>query len=77
MNLFVFLVPVFPLLVVAWYYSLQEERYDASTGMYISYRENMSQHLLYAEIGGVVLFFILLATYFSKLYRRWYSLPEA
>ena len=31
------------------------------------------QHFIFA---GSLLFFVLLATYINKLYRRWYSLPE-
>jgi hypothetical protein len=27
-------------------------------------------------VGGTVLLLVLIATYLSKAYRRWYSLPE-
>jgi hypothetical protein len=72
-NLFVFLVPVLSLLVADLIYELKKEQY---------YREYGNAHIfvdryfLYAEIGGAVLFLVLLATYINKLYRRWYSLPE-
>jgi hypothetical protein len=73
-NLFVFIVPVLPLLVVDFIYEMMKDQH------YLEYRTYewpvMEQYLLYAEIGGAVLFLVLLATYINKLYRRWYSLPE-
>jgi hypothetical protein len=73
-NLFVFIVPVFPMLIVGWYYNWKRaQNYDQHLGLDLSYIEN---YFIYAEIGGALLFLVLLATYIGKLYRRWYSLPE-
>lgn len=73
-NLFVFIVPVFPLLFVGWYYAWKRDQLD-ELGLPVEL-PNIDQHILYAEIGGILLFLILLATYIGKVYRRWYSLPE-
>ncbi|WP_240348024.1 hypothetical protein [Longitalea arenae] len=73
-NLFVFVVPIFPLLIVALYYALKKDQLSEqglSTEL-----PNMYIHLLLAEIGGGILFLALLATYIGKVYRRWYALPE-
>jgi hypothetical protein len=73
-NLFVFIITVLPLLVLDLIYEMGKVQY------YEKYRTYnwpaMEQYFLYAEIGGAVLFLVLLATYINKLYRRWYSLPE-
>lgn len=74
-NLFVFIVPVFPLLIVGWYYVWKRNQIN-DQGL-PEVLPNIDQHILYAEIGGILLFLILLATYIGKVYRRWYSLPEA
>jgi hypothetical protein len=73
-NLFVFVVPVFPLLWVACYYVWKRDQIDEH-GLPVEL-PNIDQHILYAEIGGILLFLVLLATYIGKVYRRWYSLPE-
>jgi len=73
-NLFVFMAPVFPLLVFGMFYEWNEKRYYAGHGNYEGFF--LKQYLPYAEIAGPVLFLVLLATYINKLYRRWYSLPE-
>ena len=73
-NLFVFMAPVFPLLVFGMFYEWNEKRYYAGHGNYEGFL--LKQYLPYAEIAGPVLFLVLLATYINKLYRRWYSLPE-
>ncbi|HEX6428645.1 MAG TPA: hypothetical protein VF008_13210 [Niastella sp.] len=73
-NLFVFLVPIFPLLFIGYYYrSLSESYYVNQIPIDLSY---IKKYFIYAEIGGILLFLILLATYIGKVYRRWYSLPE-
>lgn len=73
-NFFVFLVPVFPLIVLAWFNERERERNYAANGGY--YGSDLEQFFLYAEIGGALLLVVLLATYIGKIYRRWYSLPE-
>jgi hypothetical protein len=73
-NLFVFLIPILPLLVVDFIYRLKKEQYYQDYGTY--YPPFINQYYLYAEIGGTVLLLVLLATYINKVYRRWYSLPE-
>lgn len=73
-NLFVFIVPMFPLLIVGIYYAILEDRRSAQ-GLPTDFPD-LNRHMLYAEIGGGVLLLILLSTYIAKVYRRWYSLPE-
>jgi hypothetical protein len=73
-NLFVFIVPVFPLLFVGWYYNWKNaQNYKEQLDLDLSY---IHAYFFYAEIGGALLFLVLLATYIGKVYRRWYSLPE-
>jgi hypothetical protein len=73
-NLFVIIVPILPLLVVDFFYEMDKEVHYKEYGTYDW--PYMDQCFLFAEIGGTVLFLVLLATYINKLYRRWYSLPE-
>jgi len=72
-NLFVFIIHVFPVLIVDFIFELNREQYVRLHGGY--YPPYASQFYLYAEIGGAVLLLVLLAAYINKLYRRWYSLP--
>ena len=73
-NLFVLIVPIFPLLIVGWYYNWKRsQNYEQHLELDLSYFE---KYFFYAEIGGALLFLVLLATYIGKVYRRWYSLPE-
>jgi hypothetical protein len=67
-NLFVFIIPVFPVLLVEFIY----ESYRIGTNI----APDMGRYFLFAEIGGAVLLLVLLATYINRVYRRWYSLPE-
>jgi hypothetical protein len=73
-NLFVFIVPIFPLLIVVLYYTMKADRLREQR--LPTDFPDMARHILYAEVGGAILFVILLATYIAKVYRRWYSLPE-
>lgn len=77
-NLFVVMVPVFPLLVFGWYYSWKRAQYYNSPNHPIDYvaLHNIEKLGVYAEVGSAIFLLVLLATYISKLYRRWYSLPE-
>jgi hypothetical protein len=73
-NLFVFILPVIPLLFVGCYYSWKTNQYDKQGKRYEL--PDIDWYIFYAEIGGALLLLILLATYIQKVYRRWYSLPE-
>lgn len=73
-NLFVFIVPVFPLLCLAWYYEFKQQQYRRMDKDY--YWDNALLYFTYAEIAGLVLLLALMATFINRLYRRWYSLPE-
>lgn len=73
-NLFVLLVPIFPLLCATWYY--QMKRRMSYTDPDAPAYEVSNTYWLIAEWSGIVLFLILLATYIHRVYRRWYSLPE-
>lgn len=73
-NLFVLLIPVFPLVAAAWYYQVKrrENRDDPAAPSFTV----PDSYWLIAEWAGAILFLILLATYIHRVYRRWYSLPE-
>lgn len=73
-NLFVLLVPIFPLMIATWYYEMRRRETNADPDI-PSYTVPDSYWLI-AEWSGAVLFLILLATYIHRVYRRWYSLPE-
>jgi hypothetical protein len=73
-NLFVFLIPVFPLLVFGWNYAWK--RKQAADKIIPFEYPDLELHILYAEMAGSLLLLVLLALYINKLYRRWYSLPE-
>ena len=75
LNTFLWGVPFIPLLIVGWYYVSLHSR------PYPSYDESLFRneaiHFLIAEITGSLLLFVLIEPLFKKLYRKWYSLPEA
>ena len=71
-NLFVFIIPVLPLLATALYCKWKKDQYYKENGVWLEF----DHYFVYAEIGGTVLLLVLLATYINKVYRRWYSLPE-
>ena len=73
-NLFVFVILVFPLLIVGWCYTSTKRRYYAED-IPFDYAA-WDPYFLLAEIGGTLLLLVLLATYIGKVYRHWYSLPE-
>jgi len=74
-NNFLLGFPFVPLLIVGWYYVALHSRpystYDAELF------KNETLHLVVAEIAGSLLLLILIEPVFKKLYRKWYSLPEA
>jgi hypothetical protein len=73
-NLFVFMMPVFPTIVYGLACTLLRQSYYTVHGSYDGF--DLLQYFVYAETGGAILFLVLLATYIGKIYRRWYSLPE-
>jgi hypothetical protein len=73
-NLFVFLVPIFPLVIATWYYEMRRRQsYESPDTPAYTVPDS---YWIIAEWSGVVLLLILLATYIHRVYRRWYSLPE-
>jgi hypothetical protein len=74
LNLFVFIVKLLPLLILVWYYEYKQNQLREV----LLYNEpfDMDKYIIYTEIAGSVLLLVLIATYISKVYRRWYSLPE-
>lgn len=74
-NLFVFLIPIMPVISVGCYYAVLRQRYS-HLGIEPYDSDVMYTNLFYAEIGGSVLLIVLLLTYIQGLYRKWYSLPE-
>ena len=75
-NLFVFLVFMFPLGAYSYYYAtVVRENNLLPNPRYIDY-EALGVYLWYAELAGPLLLLILLATYIPKVYRKWYALPE-
>lgn len=73
-NLFVFIIPVFPLVMLGWFYALEMAKSYEKRSAFIV--ENMELYIRYAEIGGALLMLVLMAVYFNKVYRRWYALPQ-
>jgi hypothetical protein len=74
-NLFVFLAPAFPLLIYGWYVAWKRAQYY-KLEIPRANMPDLDKYFIYAEIGGTLLLLILLATYISRVYRKWYSLPE-
>jgi hypothetical protein len=72
LNLVTAFTAFIPLLCVFTYYELLN---DSNRDMMVTY-EDKSPHLFMAEIGGILLFIVLLEPVFKKLYRKWYALPE-
>jgi len=75
-NLFVFIITALPLLIVGWCHAIARDRHYKKLHTPFDPSGVWNHYFLYAEIGGSLLLFILLATYIHKVYRRWYSLPE-
>jgi hypothetical protein len=75
LNLFVFIVAMLPLAIMIWYYEYRQSQLYELTRNYVE-PFDLEKYAIYAEVGGTVLLLVLIATYISKVYRRWYSLPE-
>ena len=78
MNLFQVCVFFLPLLI-AFNYFEGREIYMEFEDAVLEAKEREFEKMVYVscEIGGFVLLMVLLPTYFYKVYRRWYALPEA
>lgn len=74
LNLLCFFAPYLPLLLMA-YYLEEEEAFRRLRELPIDY-ERQKLLLGSAEIGGILLFLLLLEPVFKRLYRRWYALPD-
>ncbi|MBC8034360.1 MAG: hypothetical protein H7Y03_09450 [Chitinophagaceae bacterium] len=75
-NLFVFLMPVFPLSLLFYfdYLFLRPQRYPST---YVAIDQvSILQYAFIAEITGALLLLVLIGTYIHMLFRRWYALPE-
>jgi hypothetical protein len=73
-NLFTLIVTALPILIMVWYYEYERNKLFKPE----TYKEpfDIERYAIYAEVGGALLLLVLLATYISKLYRRWFALPE-
>lgn len=80
LNLGVYMAPLIPLFVVAFYYDQLHEQYRKTPYDPLVNESLIFQyerlHYFMAEIGGFVLFLVLIPLVIGKLYKRWYSLPE-
>ncbi|NCU04553.1 MAG: hypothetical protein GXC73_11255, partial [Chitinophagaceae bacterium] len=72
-TFFTFLVPLFLALV---YYEEQDELYRYPKEYPPGYFETKETVLLCAEVGGIILFLVLLQPFFKRLYRSWFAKPE-
>jgi len=75
LNLVVLIIPLVPLMILMWYYSL------AGINTYLIVPDSAealrrARLFLAAELAGPVLLLILMVTYIHSGYRKWYSLPE-
>ena len=73
LNIVTMFTAFLPLIVLAMMdsYNSYQERYEL-----ISNYKDYSEYYKYAEVGGVLLFLILLQPVIKKAYRKWYALPE-
>jgi hypothetical protein len=74
-NLFVLMIMALPITMLVWYYEYRQNRIYEFTRDY-GEPFDLEKYAIYAEVGGIALLLVLVSTYISKLYRRWYSLPE-
>lgn len=73
-NLFVFTTLYMPLVLVGWYYGL-EDRHDI-VSRNADYYAQKQLHFLIAEIAGSLLLLVLIEPVFKPLYRKWWAQPE-
>ena len=74
-NIFTFIIPAVPITLLLLYYEYRS-RLLHDRGIYDVEPFDLQKYAVYVEVGGSVLLLILISTYLSKLYRRWYSLPK-
>ena len=72
-NIFLWLLPFMPLCIVADYYA--DRKYDPAYN-YIHDYALQQKLLVWAEIGGLALLAIVIATYIHQVYKKWYAAPE-
>jgi hypothetical protein len=78
LNLLVFITAFMPIIATAAYYNYLHNKYELRDdfGMYDRIFKYEALHFIMAEIGGILLLLVLLATLYQRAYRKWYSLPE-
>lgn len=76
LNIITFFTFTIPLLCVLFYYEGQDKLYRHLPDYPPGYHETKELTLLFAEIGGILLFLVLLQPLFKRLYRNWFSKPE-
>ena len=74
-NLFTFIVAAVPITLLLLYYEYRS-RLLHDQGIYDVEPFDLQKYTIYVEASGSVLLLILISTFLSKVYRRWYSLPE-
>ena len=62
-------------MIVSYYYASLNYAYYSDIYINETYL-NKSRNLFLAEIGGLVLLFVLIPTYIQAAYRKWYAAPE-
>lgn len=76
LNLFLYMTPFIPLLLVALKKSMDYKYAYVDTVNAYPDPAKTALYLLMAEIGGGLLLLLLLQPLFKKLYRKWYASPE-
>ena len=78
LNLMVFLTPFMPLVITSMYYSILRRKYDyyADWEKHLHLFKNESFHYFLSEIAGFIIVVLLLSTFYRKIYKKWFALPE-
>lgn len=76
LNLFVFLTPVIPLIMVGLHYSWYEHEHYRLNGTAYQEPYNFALYSVMAEIAGAFILLILIQFVFKSLYRKWHAAPE-
>lgn len=74
LNLVVLIIPLIPMMILMWYYSLigiSSYAFDADPEAV----QRRARLFLMSEFAGPALLLVLLITYIHSGYRKWYSLP--
>lgn len=74
LNIFTLIVAAVPVTLLVLYYEYKKHLLLVNN----IYDEpfDFEKYAIYAEVCGSVLLLVLISTYLSKAYRRWFSLPE-